>query len=81
MIRVTLDLDSALGADRDRLLGTVNIINVGGDAQRGNYTVMARNGSGRLRYAVVKNFPRKSRTALELLRRALNALHEQGNLP
>lgn len=82
MIRVTLRLESAVDARRDRTLAVVNIANKGsGTAARGNYLVAARRGGGRTRFAGVEGFPRRSRSALELLRRGLNALAEKGELP
>jgi len=39
VIRVTVELVSANGRDRDRLLGVGLISNVGGDAAHGNYHV------------------------------------------
>jgi hypothetical protein len=84
MIRVHIELESARGPHRDRTLGWVIIRNDGTShsLSRGNYTVEARRPGGRReRVTAVRNFPRQSRSALELLRRALNALHEGGNLP
>jgi hypothetical protein len=83
MIRVHIELESALSPHRDRTLGWVTITNDGTShsPSRGNYTVEARRPGGRERVTAVRNFPRQSRSALELLRRALNALHEGGNLP
>lgn len=81
MIVVTLDLKSAISDDRSRRLGTVLIANEGGDRRRANYDVRATRDGKRVYNARVEAFPRGSRSALELLRRALNALHEKGELP
>lgn len=77
MIRVHIELDSAI-TGKTRSLAFIAIRNdVTGTARRGNYTVIARQARGRKTYfASVKNFPRKSRSALELLRRALNELED-----
>lgn len=40
MIKVTVELVSANGRERDRLLGVGLIANVGGDAARGSYSVV-----------------------------------------
>lgn len=82
MIRVLLSLQSARGRLHNRVLGIVLIANDGtGTAARGNYDVVARKGlKGFDRVSAVKDFPRKSQSALELLRRALNRLHEEGKL-
>jgi hypothetical protein len=39
LIKITVELVSANGRERDRLLGIGLISNIGGDAQRGNYDV------------------------------------------
>lgn len=39
MIKITVELVSARGHDHDRLLGVGVISNVGGDAERGDYSV------------------------------------------
>lgn len=82
MIRVTVVLDCARGAHRDRVLAAVEIVNDGtGTPSSGNYVVRARRlPRGKLRTARVTNFPRKSRGALELLRRGLDALATAGQL-
>lgn len=74
MIVVTMYLRSAISTQRNRLLATVTIANDGtGDAKTGNYNVKARVGSrGKMREARVEGFPRRTKTVLELLRRALN---------
>lgn len=83
MIVVDIRLKSAVARSRDRLLGKVLIANDGtGLKNRGYYEVRAfRPTSLRLHKGRVENFPRRSRSALELLRRALNALDEAGGLP
>lgn len=81
MIVVEIVLRSAISRDRDRALGIVRIANVGGTVQAGEYQVIAVRPHGRPRVGRVVGFPRKSKSALELLRRALNALHEKGDLP
>lgn len=82
MISVRIDLGSAQSAARSRRLATVLIVNDGtGERGAGNYLVSATRDGRRIYKADVKNFPRRSRSALELLRRALNAIHENGGLP
>lgn len=81
MIVVEIVLRSAISRDRDRPLGTVEIGNVSGTVDAGTYRVRAQRPHGRERVATVVGFPRKSKSALELLRRALNALHDRGDLP
>lgn len=79
---VELRLVSAISRSRDRLLGKVVVANDGtGNRVTGNYNVGAFNGrSTKVRLGRVEAFPRR-RSALELLRRALNDLHEKGELP
>lgn len=58
-------------------LGTVEIYNdLTGEAGRGNYVVRAWGRKNRplQRFATVTGFPRRSQSALHLLRRALTAL-------
>jgi len=82
MIIVTLQLRSARGRQHDKNLGTVLIANDGtGNAGRGHYNVVTSRGPrAKKHHGRVENFPRDSRSALELLRRALNAVHENGEL-
>lgn len=83
MIVVTIELRSAVSRDRDKVLGVVGIANDGtGDADRASYDAVASRGPrGKSYVGRVEGFPKKSRSALELLRRALNAMHENGGLP
>jgi hypothetical protein len=84
MIVAEIRLQSARGASRNRKLGVVLIANDGSsnDGRVGHYTVAASRGPrGKVYEARVENFPRHSRSALELLRRALNAIHDAGGLP
>ena len=71
------------GTNSDRALGTFVIVNDGtGSPDRGNYAVSLKPvGNGRLREARVEGFSRTQSGAWELLRQALNALHEAGDLP
>lgn len=82
MILVDIVLHGAQ-TGRVRRLGRVKIANDGtGGARRGNYVVVAWNGrSRRPRGGYVEGFPRRSRSALELVRRALNDLSAKGRLP
>lgn len=80
MIRVTVDLYSAISRTRSHTLARVTIGNdLTGGPTRGNYVVRAQTGR-RMRTARVVGFPRRSRSGLELLRRALNALAKEGRL-
>ena len=83
MIRVSFNLVSARGPGRDRLLGTVMLRNDGtGSPGKGNYTVRVdRGGGGRTRIGRVLDFPRRSRSVFELLRRALNDINDRRDLP
>jgi hypothetical protein len=83
VIRVRLELVSARGRQFDKTLGTANIANTGtGSRANGDYVVALWNGAhGRMRRGSVRGFPRKSRSAWELLRRALNDLHELKEIP
>jgi hypothetical protein len=85
MIVVRIELKSAVSAARNRELAAIVIANEGtGDTARGNYTAIATRVGGPTRRHYdgrVEGFPRKSRSVLELLRRALNAIHENGGLP
>lgn len=77
MIRVTVDLISALGPSRNRNLGVMTIINTGEipglEATRGNYVVQIyRKGTNRVqRQGRVINFPKKAKTIWYLLQEAL----------
>jgi hypothetical protein len=82
VIRIEIHLVSAVHPDRSRFLGSVLIANDGtGDKSRGNYTAAATRDGRRKYFGVVRGFPRRSRSALELLRRALNAIHQAEPLP
>jgi hypothetical protein len=82
MVIATLQLKSARSSSRDKVYGAVGIANVGGDERRGEYEVTLMTGpQQKERKAVVKDFPRKSASAWELLRRALNELKASNQLP
>lgn len=76
MIVVTVHLRSAVSSGRNRKLAIVTIANDGtGDAKTGHYNVAAKIGDrGKMRTGRVEGFPRKTKTVLELLRRALNEI-------
>lgn len=83
MILVRVELESARGAKYNRVLGFAAIANDGkGTRTRGNYQIALQHGQrGEVRQTRVENFPRRSRSVFELLRRALNELERMGNLP
>lgn len=82
MVFASLELKSARGRQFDKVFGGVMIGNVGGTVQRGNYVVVLSTGpKARRREASVEDFPRRSASAWKLLRLALNALYEKGELP
>lgn len=77
MIEVVVRLRSANGWRRDKELGRVIIVNDGtSDTDRlGDYQVYGQNGTaGRIKEARVEDFPRKTNSALKLLRLAMDAL-------
>jgi hypothetical protein len=77
MIIVDMQLQSAISPDRDRTLGRVLIINDGEptDARLHNYRVEAISTVGRVfRRGNVRDWPRDSRSPLQLLTAALKAL-------
>lgn len=81
MITVQVTLMSAQ-TGQSRSLGEVAISNTGdGTSSRGNYVATLQRPGGRVRLTHVKNFPRKQKSAFELLRQALNALYDAGQLP
>lgn len=72
MIVVTIALKSAIHSSRDRILAEVHIANDGtGDENTGNYTAtLSKHGgmkNGVWKRAVVRDFPRKTKGALDLL--------------
>ncbi len=77
MIKITVELDSAISRTRDRLLGIAEIANDGtGNASHGNYVVRIGKAGSKSRETwrsgVVRDFPRKGRLgAWDLLYRAL----------
>jgi hypothetical protein len=76
MIEVKIVLDSfGLGVQR-KDLATITIVNDGsGTPLRGNYIVTRYASNGReLESARVENWPRKSKTPVDLLAKALSAL-------
>lgn len=82
MIKITVDLVSARSADRNRRLGYIAIANRGdGSDSKGNYTIAVSKDGRNVREGEVLNFPRKSRSVFELLRRGLNDLHKRKQLP
>lgn len=83
MIVVLAHLLNANGRDYDASLGSMTIVNTGGTHDRGEYIVTLKKDPrrrGKLAVASVSDFPRRSLSTWELLRRALNDLHERGEL-
>lgn len=79
MIRVTMQLDSAITRQTSTLV-TIFIVNDGtGTAARGNYdwTVFGRKNQ-RLKEGRLLNWPRQSKTAAALLQRVLNDAYPKG---
>jgi hypothetical protein len=77
MIRVKVELESAICRSRDKRIAEVLICNSGtGTALRGNYEAVALNMRSRhpQRFGCVDNHPRKSQHVLTLLRKSLEAM-------
>lgn len=77
MIRVTVELESAISRDRDQRLAEVVIYNRGtGTHERGDYCVLSyRKGTKTVqREGTVENHPRLSQPVLTLLRKSLEAM-------
>ena len=84
MIRITCEMWPGSDERREYLLGEMSITNDGtGNRMRGNYRVMLKRGTrgSKARCTEVYDFPRKTSSVFQLLRRALNKLHEEKNLP
>lgn len=87
MIRVTVDLISARGRQRDKRLGVMEICNDGslsdgsGDSRRGNYIgrLFRKGGGGVIRTGSVKSFPRRSYPVWRLILRMLRDLYPEEN--
>lgn len=79
MIRVTIQLESAISSTRDAHLGTLIIANDGTSKNlaRGNYQVMMFGKTGRhpIRRARVENHARNAHPVGTLIRKALEALN------
>ena len=82
MVLCEVRLVSANGHERDRPLGTVEICNVGGDADLGDYSVRLTTFSGKStwRAGSVKSFPRRL-GGFDLLFRALRQVEALGPPP
>lgn len=70
MILVTVELVSARGPDRDKVIGTLQIGNVGGSDSVGDYQALF-DGEAGAQQVLVLGFPRLREDAWELVRRAL----------
>ena len=83
MLKVTIDLISANGSEYDKRLGTAIIYNdATGTPTRGNYVAELHGQSGKLLHLTeVRDFPRKTRTAWDLLYRALDIMIGARNKP
>lgn len=77
MIRVTVELISAVDESRSRVLGIAEIANVGGDAERGDYDVRLSKWAPKTaqtwKKGTVTGFDRVNRGAWDLLFLALRA--------
>lgn len=75
MIKVTVELVSAIDPSRSRLLGTAIIANDGaGSVTRGNYNAQFYGGTGGSgKQGRVENYPRKAVSIWNLLRRSIEA--------
>jgi hypothetical protein len=75
MIRVTVELVSAVAPDRNRILGVAEISNVGGDQRLADYEIRLRkwapSGGQTWRRGTLHGFPRLARGPWDLLYRAL----------
>lgn len=85
MIRVTLDLISAVAADRSRRIGHADIVNIGGTEHIGSYLVRLYLGRPGVvwRECRLDGFPRKRLNAWDLLCRGLATIlgNQNGYLP
>ena len=81
MIVVTVELESAISPDRDRLLGVLTIANdATGTATSGDYRAELRGADGRvLETCVVRGFPRARLLAWDLVYRALRTMRGDKN--
>lgn len=80
MIRVTVELISAISPDRNEVIGVAEIANIGGDRSRGDYSVrLSKRGRSFSRFGTpfrvgeVRGFPRLRLGGWDLLLRALQA--------
>jgi hypothetical protein len=77
MIRITVELVSAISPKRNRVLGIAEIANVGGDLERGDYSVSLSKWAPKTdqtwKRGKVRNFDRQDRGAWDLLFLALRA--------
>lgn len=76
MIRITIDLVSARGREHDQRLGMITIGNDGDHPQhpsRGNYTArfFGKRNQPLTKGASIKDWPRKGRSVLSLLKEVL----------
>jgi hypothetical protein len=75
MIKITVELISAISSSRNKLLGTAIICNDGsGTETKGNYTALFRGAlGGNGKSGVIKDYPRKAVSIWNLIRRACEA--------
>lgn len=68
MIRVTVELISAVSPSRNKVLGKAEISNIGGTATRGHYRYKVYGKGGKkMHEGVLKNMPRKQMNGWDLL--------------
>ena len=82
MILVTMTLHSAITGQPTELV-SIRIVNDGtGTPTLGNYTfrITGKNSKQVLKQGAVKDWPRKSKTALALLQRVINTAYPKGDL-
>ena len=77
MIRVTVELIPHGDERRTRLLGSIDIVNVGGTMARGDYTVRRKGKRGQpvFKTGSVTNYPRLAKSFWYLIQQAIEAAH------
>lgn len=82
MIKITVELDSAISEDRDAVLGTatISLQEVNNKGTVGGYRAVFRDKAGRvLRDVTIEGFPRKRLLAWDLLTRCLEQAFGERN--
>lgn len=77
MVRITVELVPRGNENRKRLLGSLDIINVGGTLARGDYRIRRRGKRGQVvgQEGAVQDYPRLAKSFWHLVERAIQATH------